>query len=104
LEQEKTEMITGIHQQAAANAREERCERASDRQLWAAVLLQALEDWGSSNIRLRTEADKFFFQNESYFAMVCRGAGLESGSVLNRLQKMKRGAATQPVFRLPLAA
>jgi hypothetical protein len=97
-------MITGIHQQAAANASEERCERASGRQLWAAVLLQALEDWGSSNIRLRTEADKFFFENESDFATVCRGAGLEPGSVLNRLQKMKRAVATRPIFRLPFAA
>jgi hypothetical protein len=101
-QEENKPMITGIHQQAAANTREERCERASDRRLWAAVLLQVLEDWGSSNIRLRTEADKFLFQNESDFATVCRGAGLEPGSVLNRLQK-RRGAAT-PVFRHLLAA
>jgi hypothetical protein len=96
-------MITGIHEQAAANYREEYNEPISDRRVWTAVLLQALEDWGSSNTRLRTEAEKFFFQSDSDFAAVCRGAGLEPGCVLNKLQKMNRAAA-QPAFRLARVA
>jgi len=96
-------MITGIHEQAAANFQPEYAEPISDRRLWSAVLLQALEDWSSSNMRLRAEAEKFFFEGGDDFAKVCRGAGMEPGCVLNKLQKMKRTPA-QPVFRLPMVA
>lgn len=97
-------MITGIHEQAATNCQEEYNEPVSDRRLWTAVLLQALEDWTSSNMRLRAEAEKFFFHSNGDFATVCRGAGLEPGSVLSKLEKMKRAAPTQQAFRLPLVA
>ena len=96
-------MITGIHEQAAANFQNENAEPISDRRLWSAVLLQALEDWGSSNMRLRAESEKFFFQGGDDFARVCRGAGMEPGCVLNKLQNMKR-TPSQPAFRLPMVA
>jgi hypothetical protein len=81
-----------IHQEAAKNATEDQAGVLSEKSLWVAVLLQALEDWGSSNSRHREEADRFFFGCPEDFARVCRGAGLAPCSVLTRLQKMKAAA------------
>lgn len=82
-------MITGIYEQAS-NSSEEQCDiQISERRLWSAVLLQALEDWKSPNMRRRSEAEKFFFDSEKDFIKVCQGAGLEPNYVLGKLQKMK---------------
>jgi hypothetical protein len=95
--------MTGIYEQAAANAQEGNLEPV-DRRLWTAVLLQALEDWGSSNRRLHANAEEFFFQSGEDFATVCRGAGLEPVSVLTRLQQMKKNAPRRPTFDFAMAA
>jgi hypothetical protein len=87
-----------------ANATQEILESGSDRRLWTAVLLQALEDWGSTNKRVHTSAEEFLFQSEGDFVTVCRGAGLEPSSVLARLQKMKKIAPRPQMFQLPLVA
>jgi hypothetical protein len=78
-----------IHGQASKSSKENYDFQVSERRLWTAVLLQALEDWKSCNMRRRSEAEKFFFQSESDFATVCRGAGLNPSSVISKLQKMK---------------
>lgn len=82
-------MNTGIQEQKSDDAEEQYAEQVSERSLWTAVLLQAIEDWRSGNIRRQTEAERFFFKSEKDFATVCRGAGLEPSSVLAKLQKMK---------------
>ena len=81
-----------IHQEAAKNATTDDVKEFSERRLWAAVLLQALEDWGSMNSRHRAEAEDFFFKNADDFARVCRGAGLSPSGTLARLEKMKAAA------------
>lgn len=81
-------MRVGSEYENGANDQTENVE-ISERRLWAAVLLQALEDWRSGNVRRRTEAEKFFFESEKDFATVCRCAGLEPGSVVAKLQKMR---------------
>ncbi len=93
-----------IHQNAANHATEESGGQTSDRRVWTAVLLQALEDWQSTNMRRKSEAEKFFFQSNADFSQVCRGAGLQPESVLSRLQRMKIATAQQPAFRLQNAA
>jgi len=85
-----------IHQEAANNAKENHVEEFSERRLWAAVLLQALEDWSSANARHRAEADRFFFGCPEDFARVCRGAGLAPSGVLERLRRMKAAAPRRP--------
>jgi hypothetical protein len=86
------EVEMNIHQEAAKNATSDDLKEFSERRLWAAVLLQALEDWGSTNCRHRAEAEDFFFKNPEDFARVCRGAGLAPSGVLARLEKMKAAA------------
>jgi hypothetical protein len=88
-----------IHQDAANNAKESHAEEFTERSLWAAVLLQALEDWNSANSRHRKEAERFFFECPDDFARVCRGAGLAPNSVLTRLRRMKEMAPKRPVFQ-----
>lgn len=88
-----------IHQDAANNAKESHAEESTERCLWAAVLLQALEDWSSANSRHRKEAERFFFESPEDFARVCRGAGLAPNSVLARLRRMKETAPQRPVFQ-----
>lgn len=79
-------------------------ENLSDRRLWTAVLLQALEDWKSGNMRLKRAAENFFFQGGDDFARVCWGAGLAPEGVLSRLQAMKATVAPVPSFSLRQAA
>jgi hypothetical protein len=85
-------MNTGIQEQNGGDEEEQYGEQVSERGLWIAVLLQAIEDWRSCNIRRQKEAERFFFKSEKDFATVCRGAGLEPSSVLAKLQKMKHVA------------
>lgn len=93
-----------IYQEAANNAEQDHVEEFSEKRLWAAVLLQALEDWGSNNSRYREAADRFFFGCPEDFARVCRGAGLAPSGVLARLQKMKAAAPRRPTFPFDRAA
>jgi hypothetical protein len=48
----------------------------SERGLWTAVLLKAVEDWRSGTLRARQEAADFLFNDEKDFETVCTAAGL----------------------------
>lgn len=76
----------------------------TDRRLWTSVLLQALEDWKSGNMRLKRAAEEFFFKSGDDFARVCRGAGRAPEDVLTRLQTMKAAMTPAPSFSLRQAA
>ena len=91
-----------IHQNAANEAKEVNSSEFSGRRLWTAVLLQALEDWQSGNARRKREAEKFLFEASADFSRVCTAAGLAPGSVLAKLQCMKK--ASRPAAQLACAA
>jgi hypothetical protein len=92
-----------IYQNAAKHAKDEGSDQISERRLWTAVLLQALEDWKSTNMRRKAEAEKFLFQSGPDFAKVCVSAGLAPDSVITKLERMKKTLA-QPLVRFPYAA
>jgi hypothetical protein len=92
-----------IYQNAANQTKEENNGQTSQRGLWSAVLLQALEDWQSTNVRRKKEAEKFFFESGADFSRVCRAAGLVPESVLSKLRSMNV-ATIQPACRLQQAA
>jgi hypothetical protein len=94
----RIKMNLEIHGQASKNSKENFDFQISEKRLWTAVLLQALEDWKSCNMRRRSEAEKFFFESESDFETVCRGAGLNPSSVISKLQKMRTAVQQQPWF------
>jgi hypothetical protein len=60
-----------------------------ERRLWIAVLMQAVEDWRSANVRRQKEAEAFFFDRRKDFASVCASAGLDAGNLLKGLARMK---------------
>jgi hypothetical protein len=93
-----------IHQQAANSAVDQGGYQISERRLWTAVLLQALDDWKSSNLRRKREAEKFFFESAADFARVCMGAGLTPGSVLGRLRHMQGAARPAALQQIQIAA
>jgi hypothetical protein len=65
-------------------------ELISERRLWTAVLVNAVEDWRGGNLRARREAQEFLFESEVDFEMVCAGAGLDAGDFRARLLKFSR--------------
>jgi hypothetical protein len=63
-------------------------ELISERRLWTAVLVSAVEDWRGGTLRVRREAQEFLFESDVDFEMVCAGAGLDAGDFRTRLLKI----------------
>ena len=69
-------------------------ELISERRLWTAVLVNAVEDWRGGTLRARREAQEFLFESYVDFEMVCVGAGLDAGDFRTRLLKIGRRIET----------
>jgi hypothetical protein len=79
-------------------------ESISERRLWTAVLVMAVEDWRGGTLRARRAAQQFLFENERDFSEVCSGAGLDPQSFRSRLLKIGRRIEMQGPLPHPLAA
>ena len=93
-----------IYQNAANQAQGDNDGYISQRRLWTAVLLQAIEDWTSANLRRKRAAEKFLFQSNEDFSRVCRAAGFEPGSILGKLQSLNTRANQAPSIQFQQAA
>lgn len=62
-------------------------EPVNEQKIWLAVLLQAVEDWRSDNVKLHREAEEFLFREKKDFDVVCTGAGIEPSSFRGRLMR-----------------
>lgn len=60
-----------------------------ERRLWAAVLLQAVEDWRSNNIRANRAAEEFLFKSALDFETVCHGAGFDPSALQTKLRRLQ---------------
>jgi hypothetical protein len=60
-----------------------------ERKLWAAVLLLAVEEWRSSNMRAHREAEAFLFESGADFDTVCYGAGLDPSTLRSKLKRLR---------------
>ncbi len=67
----------------------------AERRLWAAVLLLAVEEWRSNNMRAHREAELFLFESGADFETVCYGAGLDPSTLRSKLRRL-RAAPLQP--------
>jgi hypothetical protein len=63
-------------------------ELISERRLWTAVLVNAIEDWRSGTLRARREAQNFLFNDNEDFETVCSAAGLDWNYFRLRLLKV----------------
>jgi len=61
-----------------------------ERGVWMAVLMQAVEDFRSGNLRRQRLAGEFFFASPKDLATVCRAAGFDAASVLGKMRNMER--------------
>jgi hypothetical protein len=69
-----------------------------ERHLWIAVLAKAVEDWASSDQRLRDAAQKFLFDNDKDSEAVCSRAGLSLTYLRERLRRVRTPVLmTQPL-------
>jgi hypothetical protein len=76
----------------------------SERRLWTAVLVNAVEEWRGGTLRARREAQQFLFESPADFEMVCSGAGLNAEDFRRRLLKIGRRIEMEGALQLPKAA
>ncbi len=76
----------------------------AEHRMWTAVLMQAVQEWRSNNLRASREAEKFLFDDEKDFATVCVGAGLNSSAFRAQLTRIRRKTASERFAWRPLAA
>lgn len=76
----------------------------SERRLWMAVLVNAIDDWRTGTMRARREAQDFLFNNDADLDMVCSGAGLDWSDFRMRLAKVGTLVAMESGMRPLLAA
>jgi hypothetical protein len=65
-------------------------ECIAERHLWTAVLTRAVEDWRTGTLRVRREAQRFLFEEDTDFGRVCASAGLDPTSLRSQLAKIGR--------------
>ena len=93
--------VTPAHQTFASEVTED-C--IAERQLWTAVVTQAIEDWRMGTLRARREAQKFLFEDHADFANACAGAGLDPDSLRSKLLKIGRKIQMEGCWSESLAA
>jgi len=71
-----------------------------ERRLWAAVLLLAVDEWRSNNMRAHRDAEVFLFEGGKDFETVCQGAGLEPSILRSKLMRLRNGPLPETRQRL----
>ena len=75
-----------------------------ERRLWAAVLLLAVDEWRSNNMRAHRDAEVFLFEGGKDFETVCQGAGLEPSTLRSKLMRLRNGPLPETRLRLRYVA
>jgi hypothetical protein len=76
----------------------------AENRMWTAVLMQAVLEWQSNNVRASREAEKFLFDDEKDFATVCMGAELNPSTFREQLKRIRRKTTSERFAWRPLAA
>lgn len=76
----------------------------SERRLWMAVLVTAVEDWRRGTLRAKRAAQQFLFEDDRDFMEVCAGAGIDPSSFRFKLTKIGRQIEMTGPWSSPLAA
>lgn len=75
-----------------------------ERRLWTAVLLQAVLDWQSNNVRAHREAETFLFQSPADLESVCHRAGLNPIVFQSKLKRVRHAKPLAGLPRMVMAA
>jgi hypothetical protein len=79
-------------------------ECISERRLWMAVIVMAVEDWCKGTLRARREAQSFLFDDNADFHAVCASAGLNPAALQSRLLKIGQRVQMHGPYLHPVAA
>jgi hypothetical protein len=79
-------------------------EAISERRLWTAVLVTAVDDWRMGTLRAKRSAQQFLFEDDRDFTEVCAGAGIDPSSFRSKLTKIGRKIEMTGPWSHPLAA
>jgi hypothetical protein len=101
-EQEEMGMMNAQGQAESYNVVTE--ELISERRLWTAVVVKAVEDWRTGTLRARREAQDFLFENDKDLELVCSAAGLDWQGFRARLLRIGSKVKIEGPLALPLAA
>lgn len=110
--QEKPQSQSGDRMDAKGNRSQIRiCEQEqvtedciSERRLWTAVIVTAVEDWRNGSLRARREAQRFLFEDRADFETVCASAGLDPATLRSRLLSIGKRVHMEGPYMQPVAA
>jgi hypothetical protein len=60
-----------------------------EQKLWRAVIASTVEEWVHGPLRKKREAERFLFQNEKDYRVVCFSAGIDPVNLRARLLKIR---------------
>ena len=61
----------------------------SQASLWQAVIAITIKDWLSGSAQQKREAERYLFNDNKDFPMVCQSAGMDSGALRARLERLR---------------
>ena len=67
--------------------------------LWRAVIARTVMDWLSGPPDRKLKAEKYLFEDTTYFPLVCQSAGLSVGKVRSRLNNLRSEASRKGILR-----
>jgi hypothetical protein len=75
-----------------------------ERRLWTAVLLQAVMDFQSHNMRARREAEIFLMERPADLEAICHRAGMNPVAFQSKLRRLSRSKPLAGLPRMVMAA
>lgn len=78
-------------------------DQGTEKHLWRVVIARTIQDWLSSSLREKRNAEQYLFQNSADLALVCESAGINVERMRKCLNKV-RGRTLVELMPLPLVA
>ena len=72
----------------------------AEEKLWRAVIARTLEEWVRGPLRYSRIAEEFLFDDERDFRAVCSSAGMDPGTLRNRLKTIRERGIQKIVLPL----
>ncbi len=78
-------------------------DQGTEKHLWRVVIARTIQDWLSSSLREKRNAEQYLFQNSADLSLVCESAGINVERMRKCLNKV-RGRKVTDLVPLPLVA
>jgi hypothetical protein len=64
-------------------------EMTAETLLWRGVIARTIQDWLSTPLRPKREAERYLFKNSADLSSVCQSAGIDVGRLRTRLNMVR---------------